>query len=151
MKMKKSSLKVLFFICLAALSANSVLSAQTVLVHRAMKVEDPDENYKLYNQSAEAGIMDVLFDFGCIAFSETSQTDDAGVLNLAVKTGSEYILSWDLIDTGLEGRLVDASRNELIETVSVERSSLEAKYKDPSDLYTALGRSLCRSLVGDRW
>jgi len=149
---KTGSLRILFLFLLAALPAGTAVFAQTVLVHRASVQNEPDENSKLYSQSAEAGIMDVLFDKGCIAFSEMSELDEPGIIRLAVRTGSDYILNWSLSGSLLRGSLTAAS-GDAPQTISaeVDRSDLKGEYKTPADLYAALGSALCTSLVGDRW
>jgi len=148
--MKIDFLKLFFLLCLTAVSATGVLSAQTVLVHGAPGPE-PDENWKLFNQSAEAAIMDVLFDKGCIAFSDMSEADESGIRKMAVKTGSDYILSWNMTDTEMTGSLVALPGGKPVGTATVVKGDLKGVYKTPADLYAALGSTLCKSLVGDIW
>jgi len=149
--MKKIFLKLFFLLCLTAVWATGLLNAQTVLVHGEPGSAEPDENRKLFNQSAEAGIMDVLFEKGFIVFSDLSETDESGIRNLAVKTGSDYIISWNLIDSGLKGSLVALSGNRSLGTATVVENDLKDVYRTPSDLYAAMGSTLCTSLVGDIW
>jgi hypothetical protein len=127
------------------------LEAQTVLVHSASMSDKDDETIRIYSQSAEAGIMDVLFNRGCIAFSDMSEADESGTLSLALKTGADYVISWSLVEEGLRGSLVKADKSESLNAVFVDETDLEDLYKDPSELYAALGSKLCESLVGERW
>jgi hypothetical protein len=113
--------------------------------------DSSDESLKLYSQSAEAGIMDVLFDLGCISFSVMTDTDESGVQNLAIKSGADYIISWKLVDSGLKGSLIKTQKKESLEVAAVEESELKETFKDSSALYSALGSKLCETLVKDRW
>ncbi|MDA3956429.1 hypothetical protein [Oceanispirochaeta sp.] len=149
--MKTRSLEKYIILCLMFSLSLTALGAQTVLVHSDSLEEQGDENIRIYKQSAEAGILDVLFDRGCITFSDMSEVDESGILNLAKKTGADYIISWSIVDSGLRGNLVQTIKSESIEHVLVEETELEGRYNDPSELYSALGSRLCESLVGKRW
>lgn len=149
--MKYSSFKTALFLCLFTAVAPSFINAQTVLVHTSVPSEQNSVNLKLYSQSAEAGIMDVLFSRGCIAFSDMSASNDSAVRDLALKTGSDYILKWSLIELGLKGQLLSTLKDNHSEMILVGETELDGMFTDPSELYSALGSRLCESLVGDRW
>jgi hypothetical protein len=121
--------------------------AQTVLVH-SPGTDGEDENLTLQSQSAESGIMDVLFDRGFIIFSDSSDADEEGQRSMAAKVGCEYVLSWELSEGGVTGRLINLKGASSAPS-AVGEGELDGLYSDAGELYAALGGRLCESLVGE--
>ncbi len=145
--MKPGLLKRELLLLVLSLILLSSSWAQTVLVH-SPGTDGEDEIMTLQSQSAESGIMNVLFDRGFIIFSDTSDADEQGQLTMAGRVGCEYVLSWNLTGGGLTGRMISLNGDSSSPSV-VGESELDGLYTDAGELYTALGGRLCESLVGE--
>ena len=135
---------LILVLCFFALSSTW---AQTVLVH-SPGTDGNDEILTLQSQSAESGIMNVLFDRGFIIFSDASDADEVKLRSQASKVGCEYILSWTLAEGGITGQLISLNGTSSSPS-AVGESELEGLYSDTGELYVALGNRLCESLVGE--
>lgn len=149
--MKTGSFKKTVLISLFSLLLLAPLSARTVLVHSPSLGENPLEELKQSTQSAEAGIMDVLFNRGCIVFSDSTDMDLEEIGTLSQKTNSDFVLDWKLEDSGLKGRLIKISDMTIIQESRIALSEYEELYSSSDELYGVLGTRLCEMLVGELW
>jgi len=124
--MKKIDRKigVLAFLMAGVLSLSDA-AALTVIVNTvASEQTEPDDNTGLYEQAVETGIMNVLFDRGHIVFSQTSAAGDEHLLGIARKTGADFIISWNLEDQGLSGRLIDTKSGKAGSLLTLEEGAV---------------------------
>ncbi len=149
--MKNGFLNKIICISMLFLTGLLPLSAQTILVHSPALGEETAEEVKMASQSAEAGIMDVLFNKGMIVFSDMSDQNSAGIKNISDKTDCEYIVDWKLSGSGLSGRLISSDDMSVLQESRISESDYDTRYKNREELYTILGTRLCEMLVGERW
>ncbi|MBF9015709.1 MULTISPECIES: hypothetical protein [unclassified Oceanispirochaeta] len=149
--MKTSSFKKTVLICIFSALILVPVSARTVLVHSPSPGENSEEEVKQSSQSAEAGIMDVLFNRGCIVFSDNTDMDLEGIKKMSVKTDSDFAIDWKLDESGLKGRLIKISDMTILEESQISVSDYENLYQNHEELYTVLGTRLCEMLVGELW
>ncbi|MDC7232719.1 MAG: hypothetical protein PQJ58_05770 [Spirochaetales bacterium] len=149
--MKIGFLKKAVLISLFSLSLLMPAAARTVLVHSPHLGEEPPQELKLSSQSAEAGIMDVLFNRGCIVFSDSTELDLKGLQMMSQKTDSDYAIDWVIEDYGLKGRLISTEDMTVLNESRISRSDFNTRYASIEELYTVLGTRLCEMLVGEQW
>ncbi len=144
-------LKKIICISILFLAGLLPLAAQTVLVHSPALGDEPEQEIKLAMQSAEAGVIDALFNRGIIVFSDMSDTDRSGLQRIAGKIDCEYIVDWKLSTSGLTGRLISSVDMSVLQESRISEADYENRYKNQEELYTILGTRLCEMLIGDRW
>lgn len=144
--MKHDSLKGFILLSIFILLP-AFLSAQTILVHSSGEKDLENDELRVYIQSVEAGIMDVLFNQGFIVFSDLSEMDMEEARKMAAKVGSDMLISWSLEPGGIKGTLLKLSQDKPLSLALVGENDLEGLYNDPSEMYSALGSRLCESLV----
>lgn len=149
--MKISSFKKTVLICLFTASILVPASARTVLVHSPTLGDSPEEELKLNSQSVEAGIMEVLFNNGCIVFSDNTEMTLEEIKVISEKTESDFALDWKLEESGLKGRLIKISDMKVVQESQVSIREYENLYPNHETLYTILGTRLCEMLVGELW
>lgn len=149
--MKTSSFKKTVLICLFSILILVPASARTVLVHSPALGENPPEELKKSNQSAEAGIMDVLFNRGCIVFSDNTEMNLEEIKKISDKTDSDFAIDWKIEKEGLKGRLINTADMTIVKESQISVSEYENLYTGHEELYTILGTRLCEMLVGELW
>lgn len=149
--MKKSYFKKTVLICIFSALILVPASARTVLVHSPSLGENPEEMLQLSIQSAEAGIMDVLFNKGCIVFSDSTEMDMEDIKSMSEKTDSDFALDWMYNESALKGRLIKISDMTILGESEISISEYETLYRNQGELYTILGTRLCEMLVGELW
>lgn len=149
--MKISSLKKTVLICIFSALILVPVSARTVLVHSPSLEENLEEEIKQSSHSAEAGIMEVLFNRGCIVFSDNTEMDLDEIISLSKKTDSDFVVDWMINDSGLKGRLIKVSDMTILEESEISSSEYSNLYRNHEELYTILGTRLCEMLVGELW
>lgn len=149
--MKISSFKKTVLICLFTALFLVPASARTVLVHSPTLGDNPEEKLKQSSQSVEAGIMDVLFNNGCIVFSDNTEMSLEEIKDMSMKTESDFALDWKLEENGLKGRLIKISDMTIVQESQIMIREYESLYPNHEELYTILGTRLCEMLVGELW
>jgi hypothetical protein len=149
--MKKSSFKITVLICIFSALILVPVSARTVLVHSPSLGDNPEKELQQSSQAAEAGIMDVLFNRGCIVFSDNTEMDLEDMKSMSEKTDSDFAIDWMFNESGLTGRLIQVSDMTILEESEISISEYENLYRNHEELYTMLGTRLCEMLVGELW
>lgn len=149
--MKKSSFKKTVMICVFSALILVPVSARTIFVHSPSLGDNPEEDLQQSSQSAEAGIMDVLFNNGCIVFSDNTEMNLEEIKSMSEKIGSDFVIDWMFDESSLKGRLIETSDMTILEESEISISEYDNLYRNHEELYTMLGTRLCEMLVGELW